>query len=42
MSTIKSQWLEGIKTNTETPSTDTTTPNITTHESFYPMDLFTA
>ena len=42
MSTIKSQWVEGMKTYTETPSTDTTTPNITTHESFYPIDLFTA
>jgi uncharacterized OsmC-like protein len=42
MSTIKSHWVEGMKTYTETPSTDTIIPNILTHESFYPIDLFTA
>lgn len=42
MATIKSQWVEGMKTYTETPSTITSTPNILTHETFYPIDLLTA
>ncbi|WP_338410640.1 OsmC family protein [uncultured Flavobacterium sp.] len=42
MTPIKTKVIEGMVTHTETLATAKVSPNILTHELFYPIDLFSA